>query len=366
MFFYDIPNILAVLIILFATYRMSLIPTWLFFFLGLFAFTPFILNDVLFSARYMPDQFQYFSNVQKLRHLDFNLVTNVKLWISTWMLAIIPLPYVETIKSLGFFNRLIASSIIIWLYAYKKLRGWPLLFILFYPSYLLYSSLSLREALVFMFMIMSVIFFLENRRLSALFVAAPLFIIKFQNFFLIIVFFVIHLCFTKGSFFFKYRYLFIICIITALVPYIMLIIELLNFYRLALYVEDGGLSDSYVAINTFSDFIIIAFQSGPYFLLKPLPWEAENIFQMVQSFENIFIICFLIWLFLKISKIDNGIAIKWLVYIVTAMSIYGLVVYNFGTAARYKVPFILIVVIGMTYELYLKHGHLILNKRAKS
>jgi hypothetical protein len=366
MFLYDIPNVLAVLIILFVTYRMCLIPTWLFFFLGLFAFTPFILNDVLFSARYMPDQFQYFSMVQKLRHLDFNFVTNQKLWVSTWMLAITPLPYVETIKSLGFFNRLIASSIIIWLYAYKKLRGWPLLLILFYPSFLLYSSLSLRDILVFMFMIMSVIFFLENRRLTALFVAAPLFIIKFQNFFLIIVFFVIHLSFTKGSIFFKYKYLFITCIFITLAPYIMSIIELLNYYRLALYVEDGGLNNSYVAINSLTDFTITAFQSGPYFLLKPFPWEAGNIFQMVQSFENIFISCFLIWLFLKTSKIDKGIAIKWLVYIVIAMSIYGLVIYNFGTAARYRFSFILIVVIGMTYELYLKHGHLILNKRARS
>ena len=70
------------------------------------------------------------------------------------------------------------------------------------------------------------------------------------------------------------------------------------------------------------------------------------------------------FMFLKASSIDKKIATKWLVYIIAAFSIYGLVVFNFGTAVRYKFPFILIVVIGMAYELYLEHGKLILNKKS--
>ena len=50
---------------------------------------------------------------------------------------------------------------------------------------------------------------------------------------------------------------------------------------------------------------------------------------------------------------------------IVALSIYGLVVFNFGTAVRYKFPFIVIVIVGMCYELYLKHGKLILNKGVK-
>ena len=71
-------------------------------------------------------------------------------------------------------------------------------------------------------------------------------------------------------------------------------------------------------------------------------------------------------MFLKTSRVDKKIAIKWLVYIVAAFSIYGLVVFNFGTAVRYKFPFILIVVIGIAYELYLRHGKFILNKGDRS
>ena len=373
MFFYDIPNLLAILILIVASFRMSLIPLWLSFFLGVFALTPFFLNDVLFPATYMPDQFAYYDRVHEIRSqgliaglLNIDFDNNIKLLVSNWMLAIIPLPYVETIKSLGFFNRLIATAFTIWLYSSKNLRGWPLLFVLFYPSFLLYSSLALRDTLVLIFMIVPVILFLENRRLLALIVSSPLFFIKFQNFFLIVIFFVVHLYFSRGSIFYKYRYMFLIIIVGGLTPFIMEIIQLLDFYRWALFYEDGGLLSDYVPITTLNQFVVIAIQSAPYFLMKPFPWEASNFLQLIQSIENILIFAVLAFMFLKASSIDKKIALKWLVYIIAAFSIYGLVVFNFGTAVRYKFPFILIVIIGMAYELYLKHGKLILNKESKN
>ena len=79
--------------------------------------------------------------------------------------------------------------------------------------------------------------------------------------------------------------------------------------------------------------------------------------------ELVFI--FLAFIFYKTSKIDKNIAFKWLVYLFAALSIYGLVVYNFGSAVRYKFPFILVTIIGMCYEIYFKHGKLILNREVK-
>ena len=82
--------------------------------------------------------------------------------------------------------------------------------------------------------------------------------------------------------------------------------------------------------------------------------------------ENILILMFLGFMFIKTSRLDKQIAFKWLVYLFAALAIYGLVVYNFGTAVRYKFPFIVIVIVGMAYELYLKHGKLILNKSSRA
>ena len=71
---------------------------------------------------------------------------------------------------------------------------------------------------------------------------------------------------------------------------------------------------------------------------------------------------FLGFMFLRTYRYDRQIVLKWLVYLIAALGIYGLVVYNFGTAVRYKFPFIVIVIVGMAYELYLKHGKFILSK----
>ena len=146
-------------------------------------------------------------------------------------------------------------------------------------------------------------------------------------------------------------------------PYLTLIIEFIDFYRGALFVEDGGSYDEYIPIGSFSDFLLLSLQSAPYFIMKPWPWEASNLMQLIQSIENILLLLFLIFIFLKVYKLDKTIPIKWFVYLILASGIYGLVVYNFGTAVRYKFPFILIVIIGMTYELYLRHGKFILNNR---
>jgi hypothetical protein len=146
----------------------------------------------------------------------------------------------------------------------------------------------------------------------------------------------------------------------------MTIIELLDFARMAFFVDDGGLREDYVHIKTFSEFVVIALQSAPYFLMKPFPWEADSFLQLIQSLENIFIFAFLAFIFHKTSQIDKNIAFKWLVYLFAALSIYGLVVFNFGSAVRYKFPFIIITIIGACYEIYYKHGILTFNREVKN
>lgn len=360
---YDFPNLLAIIIVILVSLRLGLIPIWVSFFLGLSAFIPFFLNDVLFPASLMSDQFAYLEATQYVRSLDFNSYFPPSIEITGRVFAFFPLPYVESIQSLGFFNRLLATIIVIWLYSYKNVRGWPLLFIIFYPSFLLYSSLALRDTIILFLMMISVILFLEKRRFVALLISMPLFYLKFQNFFLLIVFYVIHLSFSRDSIFFKFKYIFLAIITSIMIPFIMPIIELIDFYRYAFHIDDGGDPSLYIPMLTFSDFFTTALTSAPYFLMKPFPWESTNFLQLVQSFENILVAAFLVFFFLKAMRIDKSIAFKWGIFLIASFSIYGLVVYNFGTAARYKFPFLFIAVVGLAYEIYLKHGRLILNRR---
>ena len=153
--------------------------------------------------------------------------------------------------------------------------------------------------------------------------------------------------------------------LAVLTPFIMTIIQILDLYRRYFFIDDGGDPNLYVPIKNFAEFVIIALQSAPYFLIKPLPWEADSLIQFVQSLENIFLCAFLAYIFIKIFKFDREIALKWFIFLIAAFSIYGLTVFNFGTAARYKFPFVVIIIVGASYELYLKHGQFILNKRIK-
>lgn len=348
---------MSILVIVLAASRLGMISNWVSLTLAVSAFTPFFLNDVVFPARYMPDQFKYFSIVHNIRAFDFDYNPFSRtVEVASWFLAFIPLPVVETIKSLGFYNRFLITVLIIWLYSRKNLRGLPLLFLLFYPSLMLYSSLSLRDTLVSVFMILPLFFVIDGKVLKALFISIPLYFVKFQNFFLVLVFVFFYLLRKKDNKLYQLRYFLYGIALLVFLPFLQQVIDILDFYRSAMYIEDGGDPLLYTGIGNIYDFVLLGFQSAPYFLIKPLPWEASSFVQLIQSCENIFLLFFLFYLFYRSYKIDNYLTITWVYYLFIAMTVYGLVVFNFGTAVRYKFPFVVFVVLGLAYDLHKKHG----------
>jgi hypothetical protein len=91
--------------------------------------------------------------------------------------------------------------------------------------------------------------------------------------------------------------------------------------------------------------------------LKPLPWEIGNSLQLIQSIENILLLIFLILFTKKAYNESAFLTFKWLLFLIISLTIYGVVVYNFGTAVRYKFPFIVVYVIGLSYDLYKIYGY---------
>ena len=88
-------------------------------------------------------------------------------------------------------------------------------------------------------------------------------------------------------------------------------------------------------------------------LLKPLLWEVDNPFQFIQSLENLVIFAMIIWINRKKvfnEKIKQKILfLNCLLFI--SMTINGLVVFNFGSAVRYKFTFIVIYFVYFFYLL---------------
>ncbi|MQY76139.1 MAG: hypothetical protein GH155_00740 [Spirochaeta sp.] len=119
----------------------------------------------------------------------------------------------------------------------------------------------------------------------------------------------------------------------------------LNFYRHWMWAEDTGIWISVIPetqIKNLGELVTETIKSTPYFLFKPFPWQAENLFQLVQSGENLLIgaiIFYLIWRAYH-YKVRTPSMNFLLLYFIVSLAVYGLVIWNFGTAARYKFPFI--------------------------
>lgn len=340
---YDLPNALFIVIIVYSAFLLKYIPSWLCFVLIIGAFFPYLFNGFIFPEYYMPDQYKYFHIAKSIRDFDFNYVQYSKnVELSSWMLTLFPLPIIETIYSLGFVNKFIYVILVIYLYHNKNVRGLPLYFIVFYPSLLMYTSLSLRDTLVLIFMLFSTIHFIKGQFFISAFFLILLSLIKFQNSLILSLFFLYCIIFNSNYFIYKFRFLIIFVSLSILLYFIDYIIPLFEFYRSAMYREDGGDMSIYKPISTAFEFFIMLISSFPYFLMKPFVWEVSSFLQLIQSIENIILLFVICIQLLNLFRFNNGVGLKWVVFLILSFSIYGLVVFNFGTAVRYKFPFLVL------------------------
>ena len=119
----------------------------------------------------------------------------------------------------------------------------------------------------------------------------------------------------------------------------------INHFRAAMFVEDGGKAEEIMLISGAGEFVVEGLTSGIYFLSKPFLWEASGFLPLIQSFENLFVLAILFLITRKaLMKSPDNLAF-WLLFMALSMSVYGLVVFNYGTAVRYRYPFVMIYVL---------------------
>ena len=359
---FDMANFLVCIILIIILCKKKLLPLWIGLILSFCSFLPFLLNDFLFPAHYFPDQFGYIAEMANTRALNFFSINDIPrefskfVWTSYFM-SLLPLPYIETISSLAFYNWFLSILLFAWLYNKKFLSGLPLLFLLFYPSLILYTSLSLRDPLIVFFMLVGIVFLIEAKYLKFFIATSPLMILKFQNYFFLLFLLIFFIIFRKeNSNNFIKTSIFII-IILCFIPFLNEILAQVNFYRYAFFLEDGRPEELFEPIDGLYNFMIYGITAFPYFLIKPLPWEVANSYQLIQSIENIFVLCFLMVFTKKAYAQSVFITNRWLLYLIFAATVYGLVIYNFGTAVRYKYPIFISYVVGLSYELYKIKGY---------
>ena len=348
---FDLPSLLiCLLVIALGSYKLS-VPRKYQVILGLHCFLPFVLNDVLFSASYMPDQFRYWIGVNDIRSGRINFFDAMSdpgnVLQASALLALIPLPTPVSIISLGFYNTLLYIVLFFVLYVKKAFTAFSLWFYLLFPSAALYTALSLRETLIFFFMILTVVYARESKVFRSVLCVIPIYMIKFQNFFIlgpiVLMYFLFNVS-KKGMGLTKALVIGVISL-TGLLLSAPVAIPLVNKFRAAMFVEDGGNRNDINLISGAGEFVIEGLTSGIYFLSKPFIWEATGFLPLIQSFENSILLVILFLITRQAWKKSPDKLAFWLLFLAFSMSIYGLVVFNYGTAVRYRYPFVMIYVL---------------------
>ena len=186
---FDLPSFFMCLLTVFILgYKFDVSPKFQVV-LALHCFLPFILNDVLFNATYMPDQFRYWRGVNELRSGELGFIeafqSSDTVLTASAMLALIPFPTPVSIISLGFYNTFIYIILFFILHIKRIFTDVSVWFYLLFPSVALYTALSLRETLILFFMILAIVYARESKLLKSAICIAPLYIIKFQNFYIL-------------------------------------------------------------------------------------------------------------------------------------------------------------------------------------
>jgi len=321
------------------------------FILILHCFLPFVLNDVLFSVSYMPDQLVYWAGVNEIRNGDLSFYEAFSSGKNTLQasafLSILPFPTPVSPISLGFYNTFIYIALFFILYVKNFFTKVSLWFYLLFPSMALYTALSLRETLILFFMILALVYARESKIFRSIICMIPIYLIKFQNFYIVGPIMLLYFVFNVASKGMSITKAFIIGVIglTSLLAAAPIALPLINRFRVAMFVEDGGDRNNIELISGVADFVYQGLTSGFYFLSKPFPWEAISALQLIQSLENVFILGILFLITRQAWKLKPDKLAFWLLFLAFSMSIYGLVVFNYGTAVRYRYPFIIIYVL---------------------
>ena len=348
---FDLPSLLiCLLLILMYGYKKKVSYNYQLI-LALHCLLPYLLNGVLFDPIYMPDQFKYLRGVSAIRSGDISFIDALKdpgnVLQASAFLAVLPFPPPVTVISVGFYNTFIYIVLFFILYTNKIFTRLSIWFFLLFPSAALYSALSLRETLIFFFMILAVLYARKSNLLLTIICLIPLYMIKFQNFFILAPIVLIYFLFKVSKHGMGIGKAFLISLISlvGLLLSAPIAIPLINKFRVSMFVEDGGSIEDVQLITGALDFIFQGIFSGIYFLAKPLIWEAQGFLPLIQSIENAFVLFFLFLITKQAWKKTPDRLAFWLLYLALSMSVYGLVVFNYGTAVRYRYPLIMIYVL---------------------
>lgn len=324
--------------------------------------SPFFFNNFLFPWDFMYDQKRYFDYAGYLRNFGTFEEININfekfllkdsILYSSIIFAFTPIPFLNHISALAFANKLYYISLFAFLKKNQKISKLSVYFLLFYPSLIAYTSVSLRDIIVDVTGLLALIFFLDKRFISGLIFLIICFLIKSYIAIMVVIFVIgfyyleIFLNYKKIR---KYLIFILLFIISIMLYFDYLFFDKLNFYMLNLTLEETRQND-YESINNYFE---LFFHIIKNFMNSFVSFTTLNLFRSFIYIENLFIWIILIYIFLKGFNSNQYMAIYWIISIILMIGFMDTVVINFGSLARYKFNIFFIFLIGFYYSTFLR------------
>ena len=129
------------------------------------------------------------------------------------------------------------------------------------------------------------------------------------------------------------------------------VVEYFDRRRYSFFEEASVFENSYIKLDFTSFSVIkILLKDTFRFVLSPLNQQL-NIKLIIQSFENIFLYTFAVFLCLKLYEFDRKKAIFWGLSCLFGLMSYGTLIVSDGTIARYRYSFLVIIIFAIYSEL---------------
>ena len=399
-FFFDLINLSIISLIIFISYKHKISNKYGAFVLLLFASTPLFGNNVIFDLNVFPDQSKYIINTILIRENYFQIVNEIisQDWeqfhnrfnlalsdqyiptrYASLLIASIPIPFIETVRSIGFFSKFIFIVWFIYIISNQKKffekKDYSYYLLLFLPSVLIYSSIALKEIYIFVFFHLCMFFVLMRKPFFFMISIFMLALVRVELI-LLIIFFLLSYAFLfyslpekKFSNFFQNLVKIIIVSSILLVLYYQsnlnlsldLFFEKINQMKSGYY-HEGDLS---IKLNTY--------QIGSYNLLpitldlfksimSPLFSKSTNLFLQILIIENFIILLLFFYFSYKISLNNKLKTIFYFIFFIIIHLSVGTIVINDMAIYRYKITMLIPLILIMKEELKIKNENIIFNK----
>ena len=116
-------------------------------------------------------------------------------------------------------------------------------------------------------------------------------------------------------------------------------------------------------IQSLFGFFISSITNSINFLLMPFPWEARNLFYLLQSFESLVIIGLIFFIIREGKLYHSPKFASLLISLVAGVLMYSVIAFNTGTFVRYRFVLLFPYIISFLYLVYLEEDATLSNDR---